>query len=201
MRELWLVRHGESHGNLDGSQADTALSARGREQARALRARLRGVEFVAVFCSPLKRARETAALAAPERQPVIDPRLRELVVVRERFVATAGLSVEQLAALLHARGASLEPESPGESGPEFSARVRAWIESLATFAPGLAPADGRVLAFSHFGVIRQILGYYVGFRAVPQTIAHCAIMQVRRTGGGAELVTIDQHVAGLPAKS
>jgi broad specificity phosphatase PhoE len=36
MLDLWLVRHGESLGNLDGSDADTGLSARGRLQAAAL---------------------------------------------------------------------------------------------------------------------------------------------------------------------
>jgi probable phosphoglycerate mutase len=100
---LWIVRHGESAGNvardeahrnnaariaLDGRDVDVPLSALGQEQSRSL-----GLWFASlpqeqrpevVLCSPYRRARQTAALVHEtgglplEREDfVIDERLRE----------------------------------------------------------------------------------------------------------------------------
>lgn len=63
--ELYLVRHGETAwnraGRLQGSR-DLPLNERGRRQAGALAERFRSRGIRAVYCSPLLRARETAAL-------------------------------------------------------------------------------------------------------------------------------------------
>ncbi len=62
-----LVRHGEVENPrrlVYGRRPGCSLSARGREQARALAARLAGREVAAVYSSPLERARETAGLIA-----------------------------------------------------------------------------------------------------------------------------------------
>ncbi len=67
---LYIVRHGESTGNLagtlQGSRVDEPLSPRGVQQAEALAARFAGEPLDAVFSSPMVRARQTAGiLAAP----------------------------------------------------------------------------------------------------------------------------------------
>ncbi|MBB1253057.1 histidine phosphatase family protein [Streptomyces alkaliterrae] len=59
-RYLYLVRHGEATADESG------LTDVGREQARALGRRLRGVGFDAFRCGPLPRAVETARLVAAE---------------------------------------------------------------------------------------------------------------------------------------
>jgi broad specificity phosphatase PhoE len=60
MDDLVLVRHGESKTAAAGLVGgDSALTARGREQARAFAGRA----FDVCFTSPARRARETAALA------------------------------------------------------------------------------------------------------------------------------------------
>ena len=95
---LWLVRHGESMGNvadarahaagaerleLDVRDPDVELSETGRDQARALGRWLAGLPEhdrpTAVLSSPFTRARSTAELAAePLGLPVrTDERLRE----------------------------------------------------------------------------------------------------------------------------
>jgi broad specificity phosphatase PhoE len=161
--ELWLVRHGESQGNVDGSQADTPLSVRGEAQARSLGSILAAEEFALVFASPLVRARQTAELALPGAPIVIEPRLRELVTATKGFVDVRALGPERLKAFLE----RMRSEQAGsETGQEFKDRVRSWLAQL--------PRSGRVIAFSHFGVVRECLGQ-LGSRRAPEIIDHCSI--------------------------
>jgi broad specificity phosphatase PhoE len=98
---LWIVRHGESQGNVarDAAQAaqsthidvggrdvDVPLSQLGEAQSRALGhwfARMPSAERPEViFCSPYLRARQTAALVCQHGRfeacaPIMDERLRE----------------------------------------------------------------------------------------------------------------------------
>lgn len=145
MLELWLARHAESLGNRDGSGSDTPLSAEGRQQAFALGKELARASFDRIYCSPLARARETLALALPGVAITIDPRLRELVAPSEHFVDITRMRPDQMKALLSK--SKNEPEV--ESGRAFMARVRAWLDDL--------PSEGRVLAITHFAVIREIV--------------------------------------------
>jgi broad specificity phosphatase PhoE len=63
---VWLVRHGEtewSRTQRHTGRTDIELTEAGREQARAAGRALAGRDFALVLSSPLRRARETAALA------------------------------------------------------------------------------------------------------------------------------------------
>lgn len=66
--KIFLVRHGESEGNLGGTlqgcRLDTPLTRRGRRQAEALAVRLAEAEIDDVVASPMARARETAEICA-----------------------------------------------------------------------------------------------------------------------------------------
>ena len=78
--ELWLVRHGETEWSANGkhtSRTDIPLTAQGRERAEELREYLNGTEFAAVLVSPMKRARETCAIAGFGDVAVVDEGLRE----------------------------------------------------------------------------------------------------------------------------
>ena len=72
--EVWLVRHADVYATLDDFD-DPGLSPRGREQARRLAERVRGVGVTAVYASPHRRALETAHSFAEDVR--IDPRLAE----------------------------------------------------------------------------------------------------------------------------
>ena len=63
---VYLARHGETAWSLSGQHTgltDLPLTKRGERNARRLGARLSGLEFAAVFTSPLQRATRTCALA------------------------------------------------------------------------------------------------------------------------------------------
>lgn len=76
--EITFVRHGETDANAAAiwqGQGDAALSATGRDQARALRERLEGIEYDLVLSSDLVRTLETAELAGLDPKP--DPAWRD----------------------------------------------------------------------------------------------------------------------------
>ena len=62
--DLYLVRHGESNIPPDSVQHDYPLSELGREQARLLGERFRGLTIDRLITTPYKRTQETAAAVA-----------------------------------------------------------------------------------------------------------------------------------------
>jgi broad specificity phosphatase PhoE len=89
--KLYLVRHGQSTGNIGGTlmgQSDHPLTPLGEDQARAAAERLAAFGPMPVYASDLPRARATAEhIVAAWRDPevtdappevVLDPRLREI---------------------------------------------------------------------------------------------------------------------------
>jgi broad specificity phosphatase PhoE len=62
MRELWLIRHGETEWSRSGAHtglSDIPLTAAGRDEATAVGRYLEPRQFALVLVSPLGRARET----------------------------------------------------------------------------------------------------------------------------------------------
>ena len=78
--EIYVVRHGETEWSLAGkhtSRTDLSLTEEGRRRAALLAGLLGGHSFALVLSSPLRRARETCALAGFGEAAVIDDDLRE----------------------------------------------------------------------------------------------------------------------------
>ena len=74
LTRLHLIRHGITTSNAQRiymGRSQESLSTEGRWQARELARRLQEQELDAIYCSPLRRARETADIVAqPHRQEV-----------------------------------------------------------------------------------------------------------------------------------
>jgi probable phosphoglycerate mutase len=146
---VWLIRHGESQGNLEGriqGWADYPLTDRGRRQAAQLAERLarwtasRWGEgaICSLVASPLKRALETAriigqALELPVR---LEPGLREY-----DFGPLTGLTSSEIVANFPAVRKAWAvnqpwPPLPGEEGEAaFVVRVRAAMEEIVAEMP------------------------------------------------------------------
>lgn len=84
IKNVFIFRHGQTNKNLaqklQGSGCDDALNATGEQQAEALAQKVSPLGLQKLYCSPLLRARQTAAkiLAASGNLPlVIMPDLRE----------------------------------------------------------------------------------------------------------------------------
>jgi broad specificity phosphatase PhoE len=79
-QRIVVVRHGETEWSRikrHTGRSDIALTAEGELQARGLAAKLAGLQFAAVFVSPLQRARQTSVLAGYGPVAIVDPDLVE----------------------------------------------------------------------------------------------------------------------------
>jgi broad specificity phosphatase PhoE len=153
---LLLLRHGRTTaapGTYVGCRVDPGLDDHGREQALRAGALLGERPLAAVISSPLRRARETAALAVPSHAPRIDARIQELdwgditgltwAQVEERFPETAAQWIRC--------GWPVPPN--GEDPRTLWRRTAAAALDYAADHP-----DGDVLLVCHGGVMRAIVG-------------------------------------------
>lgn len=81
---IYLLRHGESIANMKrifaSLKIDPPLTEKGREQVYAQSAALQHIDFDAIYCSGLDRARESARIMALEREmePVMVESMHEV---------------------------------------------------------------------------------------------------------------------------
>jgi broad specificity phosphatase PhoE len=155
---LLLLRHGEveeRYQRVFGGRIDMDLSMRGREQAEALGAYLRGRTVHAVYASPMRRAQQTLApvAAALAAAPVTRTELREVDFgvwtglswqgVYDRFGVHAFDWLKELE-----RDAVPEAEGDGR----FRSRVEPFVREV------LERHAGECVAMvCHGGVIRMVL--------------------------------------------
>lgn len=152
-----LIRHGESTWNAAGlwqGWGDPPLSARGREQAKALAGRLAAQRVARLVSSDLARAAQTAVILAESLRlaPALDPRLRE-----RDLGCWAGLTEDEIRAAyprdlerLRARDPAVRPGG-GESWRSFFARAAPALSAAAECA-----VAGPVAIVTHLGVIRLL---------------------------------------------
>lgn len=143
-------RHGETTLNAEGrltGQLDPPLTARGREQARALAEVVGGGGFDRVVHSGLARAEETLRLAGWGGDVLVDERWRE-----RSFGALEG---EPRAAWCQPLDLDAAPPG-GESFRALGLRIGAALDDLAT------GGSQRVLVSTHSGVLRWLTAIAAG---------------------------------------
>jgi broad specificity phosphatase PhoE len=153
--ELWLVRHGETEWARLGrhtGRTDVALTALGREQARALGRRLAGHPFGLVLTSPLSRARDTASLAGFGDVVRPDPDLMEW----------------DYGSLEGRETADIQAHDPGWTiwrgpwpGGELIAQVASRADRVVARVRSGQPA-GDALVFSHGHLLRVLAARWLG---------------------------------------
>jgi probable phosphoglycerate mutase len=162
---LLLIRHGETPLNVARvlQPADTPLSARGVEQARALARRLSDMHVAAIISSDLPRARQTAELiAAATAAPIETSEL-----LRERnFGDWRGLAYDTLPA----NPLTMAGAPPGgESSAAFEARVAL---AFALVVQRAAALRGTLAIVTHGLVIRAMLASHIRLPAGTVQPAH-----------------------------
>jgi probable phosphoglycerate mutase len=164
--EVYLVRHAQQ--DIDprgpvGEMVDPPLSPLGRHQAQAVARALAGLGLAAVYSSPLRRARETAAAiaAACGLEPVLVPDLREVEIWRDMpqdKSVREFLGDNYLAALrermINEKSWDVYPFS--EPSAVFKRRAVNAVEAIIAAHPGR-----RIAVVCHGGVINAYLGHLI----------------------------------------
>ena len=156
MRELWLVRHGETEWSRSGAhtgRTDIPLTAAGRAEAAALGRYLNHRSFALVLVSPLRRARETCRLAGYENA-LVDPDLSEWDYGDYEGLTTPQIQAERPAWSLWSDGVP-----NGETAAQVAVRAeRVTARALAHEGE----ADGDVAFFAHAHILRVIAARWLG---------------------------------------
>ena len=172
--ELFIVRHGDALPGPDelipsGVYDDLPLSSIGREQAQALAARLAPLHFDAMYSSPLRRCRETAAPLAERwgMTPTIVNDIREIRLGDIRPLPNDKQDIASLSKALQERqvdiirvaGESGHWDSIENSEPSkaFRQRVVHALDEIANKHIG-----ERIIAFAHGGVINAYAAEVLG---------------------------------------
>lgn len=161
-----LIRHAEPDETVRGlcyGSLDVRLSKTGRKQAEALAADLAQVDASAVYTSPLRRARETAAaIAARKRMPVLPiDHLCEL-----DFGDCEGRSYDEIASTmpdLYTRWMTAPTTVTFPNGEDFAALSRRVTKAAARIR---SDGAGRTsIVVTHGGVCRALLAEALELRA------------------------------------
>lgn len=195
---MYLVRHGATPHNqmnpprLQGAGVNESLSETGREQAGRAAAALAGRPIAEVYCSPMKRAVETAQLIAQPHElgPVQTPTLIEVNVGRWEGRTWDEIQAEDPQAYARFR------DNPGEHGYPGGENMIQVIERVTAALDGLMVRHlgQEIIVVAHSVVNRTYLGSLMGMHPrdgyrVPQE--NCAISLVRYKHGKAKAVSVN----------
>ncbi len=154
---FYFVRHGESEANAArrfAGRTDSALTERGREQAKAVSEALAKVPFDRIVSSPLSRCRDTALVIARRHQLPVDlePDLVE-IDVGER----TGTPFDEVRGLPEWSDDGFMAWPRGETLDQVLSRAHRVITRIAN-----SNAGQRVLVVGHGGVTRILMSDFLG---------------------------------------
>jgi len=153
---MTLLRHAEvdkAYRQCYNGHIDIALSDKGHEEARRVALHLAGEEFDAVYCSDLKRTRETLApLIASSMQPlpVYTDQLRE-----KSWGIHEGMTFDAIVKRDGLRYESFEQWIRALDGEHYDIYIRRISNFFTKFLPSRNYDD--VLIVTHAGVIRVLI--------------------------------------------
>lgn len=155
--QLWLIRHALPV-RVEGvvGAADPGLAPEGHDQAERLAGWLRGQPFDAVWSSPMRRARETAAplAAALGLEVVVDDDLAEWDRDADSYVPLEELKAEGDPRYQELIDGTWAGE---DDGAAFARRLIAAMDRIVAAHPG-----GDVAVVCHGGVINVYLAHVLG---------------------------------------
>jgi broad specificity phosphatase PhoE len=201
--QLFLIRHGESTGNIEQrftGWLDVPLTPRGEAQARACGKRLqKSGPFDAIYTSDLIRARETAFGIAKEL-PFDPAHIKITRNLREKSAGVfSGVNFEEAQrnhpdlweALMQRRWDYALPE--GESNQHVSERVKAFFDELLTTHKGQ-----KIIIISHGITLSHILRQFLRIEeaqfpqwATFQSENTCIHRLLIREDGGCAVVSLN----------
>jgi broad specificity phosphatase PhoE len=204
--DLALVRHGETIWHAENRYAgstDIPLNPRGLEQAEQLAKWAATADLAAIWMSPLRRARETAApseraTGIPAR---VDDRLREI-----HFGKAEGLTNSEIQQTFTDAFAAFQSDPVSHHLPEGEDPRDVARRAMQCFNEiQLAHPRGRVLVVTHNTVIRLALCQWLGvplskYRSAFPVMANGALSEIRLRDGEVSLLKLNSPLeSDLPA--
>jgi len=155
---ITLVRHGEveaAYRHCYNGHNDISLSPKGKEQAQSLARRLEGDTFDAVYCSDLKRCRETlkpiiADTCLQVNDVIYTPKLREKSWGRHEGMTFDAIAEQE--GLVYEDFLQWIRALDGEPYDDYIGRINTFFMRELTLTP-----HNRVLVVTHAGVIRVLM--------------------------------------------
>lgn len=169
MARLILVRHGETEWNRQKryqGQTDTELNTTGIRQAGKTAERLAQEKISVIYCSDLRRARQTAEIIASKQSERID--IRESPLLREMdFGDYEGLTFDEMDEqyrLIFSASPSWRSRGPYVRSPngESIADLAARVEQFSTSTLEHHPSNDTVLIAAHGGTIQVLVCHLLG---------------------------------------
>jgi probable phosphoglycerate mutase len=151
--EIVVVRHGATEWSESGrhtGRTDLVLTDNGRREAERLRERLHDLDFALVLTSPLRRARETAAICGLGERAEVDEHLREW-----EYGAYEGVTTAEIRETVPGWTVWTGPCPDGETAAQVGARADAVLARTAA-------VDGTVAVFSHGHLLRVVIARWLG---------------------------------------
>jgi probable phosphoglycerate mutase len=162
---VYLARHAEAHnprGILYGRLPRVDLSTKGQEQAAALAEAMAELPLEAIYCSPLLRARRTAATIARRHPDLVLRRSRLLLENRHPFEGRAHADIGKLG------DRAYDPDVLGETGEtidDLRDRLMRFLRRAAREHPG-----GVVAAVAHADPIAALRSHLLGLPLVSASL-------------------------------
>ncbi len=158
---IYFVRHGQTNDNLkfiiSGSNRDVSLNENGKKQAKQTAEKLKDVKIDICFCSPMKRAKQTAKeiLKFHKNVPIFfDERIKE-----RNFGMLDGVVDEN--GILYSKNWDMKLDltvTGMETIDEIYNRVKSFYDEILKKYP-----DKNILVVAHNGIARVSCCYFYGF--------------------------------------
>jgi probable phosphoglycerate mutase len=152
-QRVYVIRHGETEWSLNGRHTGTTdipLTENGRNVAKRLKPVLAKKDFGLVLTSPLRRARETCALAGFGERAEVDRDLLEW-----NYGEYEGLTPKQIRVTRPDWMIFTDGAPGGESPEEVSARIDRVIAKVRA-------VQGNVAIFAHGHLLRTFAARWLG---------------------------------------
>ena len=155
MKQIIFLRHAETNLNQEGrfcGRMDVEITEEGKKQAEKMRETFKKYHFDAIYCSPLKRTKQTLEAIFPNREFIEEDGFTEI-----NLGDWEGLKKETVNQKLRkAFQQGLYTPPYGERHEEVEARVRETIERIfATY-----PDNSLILVCTSNGIMRTIKRIY-----------------------------------------
>lgn len=175
LRELYLIRHGETYGNIGENESDsmadcedTMLTPNGEDQAERLGRYLKDTDFAAVYSGGLRRAIATADHIVKYREKkeiLVLPPLCEIGI----NPGYKGIPADELSGFCKnaviAHGYENSPLTiPDETPQQNEERYFARAKEVLDYISERYSSGEKVALVSHAGFLTYIIFYIIGYR-------------------------------------